>query len=60
MSTESGSRRYGRFDLLAEEFAGRYRPGELPGLQAYIDRLPESMTRRVDHITWQVVWYLSG
>ena len=41
MSTTSGSRDYGRFDELAEEFAGRYRRGERPGLQEYVDRLPE-------------------
>ena len=40
MSTRSGSRDYGRFDELAEEFARRYRRGERPGLQEYIDRLP--------------------
>jgi serine/threonine protein kinase len=37
----SGSRDYGRFDKLAEEFAERYRRGERPGLQEYADRLPE-------------------
>jgi eukaryotic-like serine/threonine-protein kinase len=31
---------YGRFDELAEEFAERYRRGERPSLQEYIDRLP--------------------
>ena len=41
MSTESGSRDYGRFDELAEEFAQRYRRGERPSVQEYIDRLPE-------------------
>jgi eukaryotic-like serine/threonine-protein kinase len=41
MSTESGSRDYGRFDELAEEFAERYRRGQRPSLQEYIDRLPE-------------------
>ena len=41
MSTTSGSRDYGRFDELAEEFAERYRRGERPELQEYIDRLPE-------------------
>ena len=41
MSTESGTRDYGRFDELAEEFAERYRRGERPSLQEYIDRLPE-------------------
>jgi hypothetical protein len=34
-------RRHGRFDELAEEFARRYRRGERPSLQEYIDRLPE-------------------
>jgi serine/threonine protein kinase/WD40 repeat protein len=37
----SSSRDYGRFDELAEEFAERYRRGERPGLQEYVDRLPE-------------------
>jgi WD40 repeat protein/tetratricopeptide (TPR) repeat protein len=41
MPTSSGSRDYGRFDALAEEFAARYRRGERPSLQEYIDRLPE-------------------
>ena len=41
MSTSSGSRDYGRFDELAKEFAERYRRGERPGLQEYVDRLPE-------------------
>ena len=41
MSTESGTRDYGRFDELAEEFAERYRRGEQPVLQEYVDRLPE-------------------
>ena len=41
MSTSSGSPDYGRFDELAREFAERYRRGERPGLQEYIDRLPE-------------------
>ncbi len=41
MLTTSGSRDYGRLDELAEEFAQRYRRGEQPGLQEYIDRLPE-------------------
>src|SRR5262249_28357245 len=30
-----------RFDELAEEFAERYRRGERPSLQEYIDRFPE-------------------
>ena len=41
MSTGSGTRDYGRFDELAEEFAQRYRRGERPSLEEYIDRLPE-------------------
>ncbi len=41
MSATSGSRDYGHFDELAEEFAERYRRGERPELQEYIDRLPE-------------------
>ena len=41
MSTSSGTRDYGRFDELAEEFAERYRRGERPSLQEYVDRLPE-------------------
>ena len=41
MSTSSGSRDYGRFDELAKEFAERYRRGERPSLQEYVDRLPE-------------------
>ena len=41
MSTSSDSRDYGRFDELAEEFAERYRRGERPSLQEYIDRYPE-------------------
>jgi serine/threonine protein kinase/WD40 repeat protein/tetratricopeptide (TPR) repeat protein len=41
MSTTTGSRDYGRFDELAEEFAERYRRGERPSLQEYVDRLPE-------------------
>ena len=41
MSTSSGSRDYGLFDELAEEFAERYRRGERPGLEEYVDRLPE-------------------
>ncbi len=36
-----GSRDYGRFDELAEEFAERYRRGERPSVQEYVDRLPE-------------------
>src|SRR5580698_5726551 len=41
MATESGTRDYGRFDELAEEFAERYRRGERPSLQEYVDRFPE-------------------
>jgi eukaryotic-like serine/threonine-protein kinase len=37
----SGSKNYERFDELAEEFARRYRDGEKPNLQEYVDRLPE-------------------
>ena len=37
----SGSRDYGRFDELAEEFAKRYRRGEHPSLEEYIARLPD-------------------
>jgi hypothetical protein len=40
MPTRPGSRDYGRFDELAEEFAERYRRGERPDLQQYVDRLP--------------------
>jgi serine/threonine protein kinase/WD40 repeat protein len=41
MSTSPGSLDFGRFDELAEEFAERYRRGERPSLQEYVDRLPE-------------------
>ena len=41
MSTASESHDYARFDALAEEFAERYRRGERPSLQQYVDRLPE-------------------
>ena len=34
MSMSSGSRDYGRFDELAEEFAGRFRRGERPSLRS--------------------------
>jgi eukaryotic-like serine/threonine-protein kinase len=37
----SASRNYGRFDELAEEFARRYRLGERPSLEEFVDRLPE-------------------
>jgi WD40 repeat protein/tetratricopeptide (TPR) repeat protein len=35
------SRDYDRFDQLAEEFAERYRRGEQPRLEEYVERLPE-------------------
>jgi hypothetical protein len=41
MSTASGPRDIARFDELAEEFAERYRRGERPSLQEFVDRLPE-------------------
>jgi serine/threonine protein kinase/WD40 repeat protein/tetratricopeptide (TPR) repeat protein len=41
MSVSSGTRDYGRFDELAEEFVARYRRGERPTLEEYVDRLPE-------------------
>src|SRR5262245_11404210 len=41
MSTHTGSADYGRFEELAEEFAARFRRGERPSLQEYIDRCPE-------------------
>ena len=41
MSTSPGSRDYGRFDELAEEFAQRFRRGERPSVEGYADRLPE-------------------
>ncbi len=41
MSTEFGTREYGRFDELAEEFVQRYRLGERPSLEEYVHRLPE-------------------
>ena len=44
MSTSSGSADYGLFDELAEEFAERYRRGERPSLQEYVDRCPEMTT----------------
>jgi WD40 repeat protein/tetratricopeptide (TPR) repeat protein len=40
MSTSSGSRDYVRFNELAQEFAERFRRGERPSLQEYVDRLP--------------------
>ena len=41
MSASSSSRDYGRFGELAKEFAERYRRGERPSLEEYVDRLPE-------------------
>ena len=41
MSTNTSSADYGRFDELAEEFAARFRRGERPSLQEYMDRCPE-------------------
>jgi hypothetical protein len=41
MSTELGASAYGRFDELAEEFVQRYRRGERPSVEEYVDRLPE-------------------
>ena len=41
MSTNTSSADYGRFDELAEEFAARFRRGERPSLQEYIDRCPD-------------------
>ena len=41
MSAEFGTRDYGRFDELAEEFAQRYRRGERPSLAEYLACLPE-------------------
>src|ERR1051326_7070237 len=41
MSTNTSSADYGRFEELAEEFAARFRRGERPSLQEYIDRCPE-------------------
>src|SRR5262245_43617837 len=41
MSTNSSSAGYERFEELAEEFAARFRRGERPSLQEYIDRCPE-------------------
>ena len=38
-SSESGD--YALFDELAEEFAERYRRGERPSLQEYVERCPE-------------------
>ena len=44
ISTSIGSADYGLFDELAEEFAERYRRGERPSLQEYVDRCPEMTT----------------
>ena len=41
MATPSATRDYGPFDELAEEFALRYRRGERPSVEEYVDRLPE-------------------
>jgi WD40 repeat protein len=41
MPASSDSHDYGRFDQLAEEYAERYRRGEQPVLEEYVDRLPE-------------------
>src|SRR6516165_5624184 len=40
MSTNTSSADHGKFDELAEEFAARFRSGERPSLQEYIDRCP--------------------
>src|SRR4051812_17269143 len=41
MTATSGTHDFGRFDDLAEEFVARYRQGERPRLQEFIDRAPE-------------------
>src|SRR6516162_8914870 len=41
MSTNMSSADFGQFEALAEEFAARFRRGERPSLQEYIDRCPE-------------------
>jgi eukaryotic-like serine/threonine-protein kinase len=41
MPMSSAAREYGEFDELAEEFAERYRRGERPSLQEYVDRCPD-------------------
>jgi eukaryotic-like serine/threonine-protein kinase len=41
MTVSSDAHDYDRFDELAEEFAQRYRRGERPSLEEYVDRLPE-------------------
>jgi hypothetical protein len=43
MSMSASSRDYDQFDQLAEEFAQRYRRGERPSVQEYVDRLPEKL-----------------
>jgi WD40 repeat protein/tetratricopeptide (TPR) repeat protein len=40
-SMSASSRDYDRFDQLAEEYAQRYRRGERPSVEEYVDRLPE-------------------
>jgi eukaryotic-like serine/threonine-protein kinase len=40
MSTNTSAADYGRFEELAEEFAARFRRGERPSIQEYIDRCP--------------------
>src|SRR3954453_18575758 len=41
MSTNISSADYARFEELAEELAARFRRGERPSLQEYIDRCPD-------------------
>ena len=41
MSTNTSSADYRQFEELAEEFAARFRRGERPSLQEYIDRCPD-------------------
>ena len=41
MSTPSGSRDYGKFDELAEEFVERIRRGEQPSIEELAARHPE-------------------
>ena len=41
MSENTSSANYGQFEVLAEEFAARFRRGERPRLQEYIDRCPD-------------------
>src|SRR4051794_10950992 len=41
MSSNTSSADYGQFEELAEEFAARFRRGERPSLQEYIDRCPD-------------------